>query len=505
LHIRDVKRPNKLSQSGINMVDLMMWLVIAALLLAAAIQGINYYQQAAYVYQAKSDLAGSHQWAGAFSSMNDGVPTGDSLTTALTDSDLKLSDANAAIIASSASKYCVAIKSANITDANNVFYSTSDAPNEVKRASEMPAACGTPSVPVGSGGIPVGGAGDPVLAAGTTVVGWASHDLTTLASEETAFGVSNGMLSTYSDFVASPAFPTAYANAAATRKAPLLVAWEPYNWDVASVDQAAFRPASIAAGSYDAHITSWLTTAQTFADDNTIMVRFAPEMNDAVRPWSVGVNGGNTAADYIAMWRHVYDIKQSVAPDVIMVWNPLVAGSDGAGNAVSISSVFPGSAYVDMLALDGFNWADIQNPGTCGWQSYDDIFGGPVEEIKTLANGKPWGIAEAASASKPDSYFQSGGACYTNWGSWVYAWPEDAPFYSTASDWITQAGWTKTMIQKANADGALFVNLFNVNKETDWRLNSTPEGAGVLAYLNGSGEYGYGGEYTSSYVKSSVK
>lgn len=43
-------------QSGINMVDLMMWLVIAALLLAAAIQGIGYYQKAAIVYQMSSDL-----------------------------------------------------------------------------------------------------------------------------------------------------------------------------------------------------------------------------------------------------------------------------------------------------------------------------------------------------------------------------------------------------------------------------------------------------------------
>lgn len=40
------------------MVDLMMWLVIAALLLAAAIQGIGYYQKAAYLYQIKNDVMG---------------------------------------------------------------------------------------------------------------------------------------------------------------------------------------------------------------------------------------------------------------------------------------------------------------------------------------------------------------------------------------------------------------------------------------------------------------
>jgi hypothetical protein len=51
-------RSDGTNQRGINMVDLMMWLVIAAMLLAAAIQGIGYYQKAAYLYQVKSDVMG---------------------------------------------------------------------------------------------------------------------------------------------------------------------------------------------------------------------------------------------------------------------------------------------------------------------------------------------------------------------------------------------------------------------------------------------------------------
>jgi hypothetical protein len=43
-------------QRGINMVDLMMWLVIAALLLATAIQAIGYYQKAAYIYQMNAEV-----------------------------------------------------------------------------------------------------------------------------------------------------------------------------------------------------------------------------------------------------------------------------------------------------------------------------------------------------------------------------------------------------------------------------------------------------------------
>ena len=63
------------SQRGINMVDLMMWLVIAALLLAAAIQGIGFYQHRAYIHQMSSDVRGAGQNALARVSMDSGKLT----------------------------------------------------------------------------------------------------------------------------------------------------------------------------------------------------------------------------------------------------------------------------------------------------------------------------------------------------------------------------------------------------------------------------------------------
>lgn len=344
----------------------------------------------------------------------------------------------------------------------------------------------------------------PISYNNETIIGWASQNLSTISQDESDFGVQNGMLSTYVDFATDKEFPDDFAASAKFRGAALLIAWEPYNMYDPSLDQSEFRPASIATGSHDAYITDWLTKAQAKTADSSILVRFAPEMNDAVRPWSIGVNGGNTREDYINMWRHVYNIKKTVAPDVQMMWNPLVAGSDASGNPVSLTSVYPGSAYVDILALDGFNWADVQKPGTCNWQSYDDVFKAPVAEIKTLADGKPWGIAEVASVSRPDSFFQSGGACYADWGSWVYQWPESGEFYKTPEDWITQAGWMKTMMQQAHRDGALFVNMFNTNKETDWRLNSTDAGKAVLGGLTSSGSV-TSGNTSSDLIKAALQ
>lgn len=359
----------------------------------------------------------------------------------------------------------------------------------------------------GTGNQPGDGTGGtvttPVSYNGETIIGWASQDLATVSQDESDFGVKNGMLSTYVDFSGHKDFPEDFASAAKSRGASLLIAWEPYNMDSPILDQTEFRPASIAAGAYDTYITDWLRQAQTHTTDTSVLVRFAPEMNDAVRPWSIGVNGGNTRQDYINMWRHIYSIKAFTAPDVKMVWNPLVAGSDPSGNAVSLSSVYPGGDYVDILALDGFNWADVQKPGECNWQSYDDVFKAPIAEIKTLAAGKPWGIAETASVSKPDSFFRAGGACYDAWGSWVYDQPPGG-YYQTTSDWITQAGWMKVMMQHAHDDGALFVNMFNTNKETDWRLNSTDAGKTVISDLSTAGSV-TSGNTSSDLIKAALK
>lgn len=57
---------------GINIVDLMMWLVIAALLLATALQSIGYYQKAAITHQLESDLTGVASYVMSTSTLNGG-------------------------------------------------------------------------------------------------------------------------------------------------------------------------------------------------------------------------------------------------------------------------------------------------------------------------------------------------------------------------------------------------------------------------------------------------
>jgi Tfp pilus assembly protein PilE len=114
-----------LNQLGINMVDLMMWLVIAALLLAAALQGIGYYQQAAWTYQAKSDVASVRTYMEAQFTLNNNLyPDNARLQIDKGTGDLKLTgDNTATVTAASRQGWTAAVQSPALKTANkgNVF------------------------------------------------------------------------------------------------------------------------------------------------------------------------------------------------------------------------------------------------------------------------------------------------------------------------------------------------------------------------------------------------
>jgi hypothetical protein len=130
------------------MVDLMMWLVIAALLLATAIQSIGYYQKAAFGYQAKSDLGGLTTWVSATTAMTSEAPTLADLQAALDNGDLKMTKnagtVNTALIAVSGSSYCVGVRAESLTG-DNVYYASSKNPSEVKVEASLPTDCGIPA------------------------------------------------------------------------------------------------------------------------------------------------------------------------------------------------------------------------------------------------------------------------------------------------------------------------------------------------------------------------
>ncbi len=156
--------------------------------------------------------------------------------------------------------------------------------------------------------------------------------------------------------------------------------------------------ASVAAGARDSYIRSWASAAKSWG--HPLFLRYAWEMNGSWFTWGVG-NGAlgqpNTAADYVAAWRHVHDIFTSVgATNVTWVWCPNV---DPSGKFANLASIYPGDSYVDWTCLDGYNSNDP-------WTSFADLFGGTYDKVMQIAPSKPMILGEVGSTESGGSKAQ---------------------------------------------------------------------------------------------------
>jgi hypothetical protein len=152
-----------------------------------------------------------------------------------------------------------------------------------------------------------------------------------------------------------------------------------------------FTDAAVAAGSQDSYVTSWAQAAKNWG--HPILLRFAWEMNGSWFPWGVG-NNGTTAADYVAMWRHVHSIFSSVgATNVAWVWCPNI---DEYNQLAPMANLYPGDSYVDWTCLDGYN-------GNNPWQSFGTLFQSSYNTIVGIAPTKSMIIGETGSTESGGS------------------------------------------------------------------------------------------------------
>lgn len=198
-----------------------------------------------------------------------------------------------------------------------------------------------------------------------------------------------------------------------------LVNWEPFGVDFAD----------ILAGEYDDMLLQRATT--TAALEQPVMLDFAAEMNEE-EGW-----GGHDPELYVAAYQHVHDVFEGAdGGNVVWVWAPNNTDSAGAPPALDY---YPGEQYVDWTGIDGYNWGTDQ-PGF-GWQSFEQVFRDMVDELTAL--GKPIIIGETASS-------ETGG---------------------DKADWI--AGIVPTLRDEFPLIRA--VVWFDIAKERDWRIRSSPE------------------------------
>jgi hypothetical protein len=167
------------------------------------------------------------------------------------------------------------------------------------------------------------------------------------------------------------------------------------NWGSTSDQgETGYTDAQIANGSQDSYITQWARAAKAWG--HPFLLRFDWEMNGSWFDWGAGANG-NTAADYVAMWRHVHDIFTSVgATNATWVWCPNVEFS----GLTPLTSLYPGDSYVDWTCLDGYN-------GGSPWTSFQGVFQKSYDDVTgNLAPSKPMLIGETASTESGGSKAQ---------------------------------------------------------------------------------------------------
>jgi beta-mannanase len=206
--------------------------------------------------------------------------------------------------------------------------------------------------------------------------------------------------------------------------------WQP----TAGVDQPAYALSRLAAGDFDDQLDTWADNLAQWGQP--VILRFAHEMNSDHYPWSIGVNG-NSASDYRAAWSHVRErFSRAHARNVSFMWCPDAPGEGSQG----VADAYPGADSVDLLCLDGYNWG---NGAGHSWRSPQQIFTEGLNQLRALPGSHPIVIAEVASVEGP----QSG----TDKAAWIHA----------LFDFLAQE------------DRVAAVVWFQMDKERDWRLNSS--------------------------------
>ena len=175
----------------------------------------------------------------------------------------------------------------------------------------------------------------------------------------------------------------------------VLVTWEPQVSADRKADQPGWSLSDILSGRYDDYIKSWAQGLAAYG--KPVYLRPMHEMNGVWYPWCGTVNG-NTPQKYKQAWIHIWSMFQNAgATNVRWVWSP---NAQDVPSDNRFEKYFPGSRYVDVFALDGYNWGNAY-PQYGGWKSFSEIFGRAYKRIIQLGPEPVW-IPETGTAPEGD-------------------------------------------------------------------------------------------------------
>ena len=268
---------------------------------------------------------------------------------------------------------------------------------------------------------------------------WRAADLVEVNSFERHAHLHVDIVMWFTDW-AHGEFDASQARAVARRGSLPEISWEPWDSRVGlRRPQPNYTLTSIIDGRHDAYVRRFADAVRRYG--GPLRLRFAQEMNGTWYPWSESQNG-NSRGQFVEAWRHVHSIFAAAgATNVTWIWSP-VTGTIPTWE-------YPGPTQVDVVGLSGFNRGT--NLYAKRWRSFTDLFGRALDAVHAVAPDKPVALTEVASA-------EQGG---------------------------DKARWIRTMFAEIRRRPYIrAVTWFNLVKETDWRIESSP--AAQVAFAQGA-------------------
>jgi hypothetical protein len=220
---------------------------------------------------------------------------------------------------------------------------------------------------------------------GTFAIGMYAAGVDTSYSPESEFASATGAkvsyVLSYSSFPGP--FNTGFANLVSSHGSVPVIQLLPYD---ASLQD-------IAAGDYNSDLRTYADEAKAFG--KPVIISFAPEANGDWYGWGYGNTSPTT---WVAAWRHVVTVfRQQGATNVTWMWTM----NAPFPNSGPVSDYWPGSAYVDIVGLDGYYATESS--------TFQSLFGTIIGQVRKLTS-KPiliseTGIGPVAGASAVPSLF----------------------------------------------------------------------------------------------------
>lgn len=201
-------------------------------------------------------------------------------------------------------------------------------------------------------------------------------------------------------------------------------------------------------GKHDAYIDRFAEDAKIF--NKPVFIRFLHEFNGNWYVWSGNKNGQAEGGpkQVVAVWKYVVDrFKAKGADKVQWLWVPHGPSIDLSTDPWNgVTNYWPGDEYVDWIGLDGYNFYPRDPWGQeRPFRDFDNCFRDLYDQCTQLGD-HPMMIAEFGT------------------GEFEY-------------EGSNKAGWITEAFQKIQSDypRVKMFTWFNINKELDWRVNSSPE------------------------------